>query len=135
MFLTIMLGLMFVFSGSASAQKGVVIGATGSQKLKPKVGEKLTAAVHTPASDRPEVGIKSGQKVCLISVFNGGQQADVLINMECAAMKGNKNTYKISGVENPKNLDIILNDKATLDQANKTITFTRGKEAIKIAFQ
>ena len=135
MFLTMVFGLMVVFSGNASAQQGVVIGATGSQKLKPTVGEKVAFAVHTPRSDRPEVGIKSGQKVCLVSIFNGGQQSDVLMNMDCTAKNGVRNIAKIVTVENPKNLDIILSDKATLDQAAKTISFARGKETIKITFQ
>lgn len=136
MFLTMVFGFFMVLSGSASAQQGVVIGATGSQKLKPKVGEKVTFAVHTPASARPEVGIKSGQKVCLVSIFNGGQQSDVLMNMDCTAKKGVRNIYKIVTVENPKNLDIILSDKVTLDVAKLTISFTRqNKETVKITFK
>lgn len=126
---------MMVFSGSVSAQKGVVINVNGSGGLKPKVGEKVLAQVHTPASDNSEYGIKSGKKICMLVIFNGGQRASVLVNLDCSALKG-QNTFKVAKVENPKNLNLIKDDKVMLDQATKTLTITRhNKEIMKVSFQ
>lgn len=128
---------MMVFSGSASAQlKGVVVNVNGSGGLKPKVGERIVAASHVPQSDSPEIGIKKGQKVCLIGIFNGGQQASVLVSLDCTKAMKWRDDFKISKVENAKNVDIIKGDKVAIDGKNLTLTFTRGNnQTIKLTWK
>jgi len=133
MFLTMLFGLMIVFTGSVSAQKGKVIGATGSQKLTPKVGNLVTFNIHQPASDNPSQGIKGGRKYALISIFatpeGKGQQIDLVIDINVMQdMKpGVKTKTKISKLENPIP-DIILGDKVSLDEKKLTLTFSRGNK-------
>lgn len=136
-FLTMMFGFMVVFSGSASAQlKAVVVNVNGSGGLKPKVGERVVAASHDPQSDAPEIGVKKGQRVCMVGIFNGGQQASVLFNLDCSKAGKWRDDFKIAKVENPKNLDIIKGDKVNIDGNKFTLTFMRGNtQTIKITYK
>ncbi len=119
-------GLMVVFSGSAFAQKGVVVNVNGSGGLKPTMGRNIAFQVHKPASDAPEIGVKSGTKVCLLTIRKGGQQATVLMNMNCADNAILQRPKPMTKVENPKNVDVIKGDKVDVDQGAKTISVSCG---------
>lgn len=130
-------GVMVASSGSAFAQKGIVVDVDGSGGLKPTVGQNIAFQVHTPQSDAPEIGVKKGTNVCLLTVRNGGQQATVLMNMNCAGKPNLQRPNRMTKVENPKNVDVIKGDKVDVDLGAKTISVSRGNNPatlVKITF-
>lgn len=124
MFFSMLLGLMFVFSSTASAQ-GVVFKINGSGKMRPLVGEKITFTVHTLNADVPELGLKKGVNVCLIGVFSGGQQATIYLKIDCSKTKIGNNIAKITKVDNPVP-EMIKGDIVTLDLPKSAFTISRG---------
>lgn len=134
-----MFGLMIAFSGSVSAQsvfEGKVIGATGSQKLKPQAGYLVTLNCHQATSDNAAKGIKSGRKYYLISIFAGptnkGQQIDITLDITAdqSQKPGVTSRATIIKLENPIP-EIILGDKVILAGVGSptgTLTFSRGNK-------
>ena len=121
MFFTMLLGLMFVFSSTASAQ-GVVFKINGSGKMRPLVGEKITFTVHTLNADVPELGLKKGVNVCLIGVFSGGQQATIYLKIDCSKTKIGNNIAKITKVDNPVPEMICLSSLSAFLDAGRGYT-------------
>ncbi len=144
MFLTMMLGLMMAISGNVSAQMpGKVVGATGSQKVTPKVGSLIKLTLHEARSDNPAQGIKSGRQYALINLFAGAddksQYIDIVLEARTPAgeKSGNKYKAKIIKVENPVS-ELLINDRVDFDFNGKTGTlkFSRGSKVFgKITFQ
>lgn len=136
-FLTMMFGLIMVLSGSVSAQvTGKVNNIDGSGKLKPVVGDNAIALLVKPTLDSPAFGVKKGQSYCALVIKRGqGQAVSAFLNMDCSKRTALRNDVKIVKVENPSNADIIIGDNVKIDEAAKTITFSRGKISIKLTYQ
>ena len=82
--------------------------------------------VHKPTSDAPEIGVKAGTNVCLLTIRDGGQQATVLMNRDCAGSPLLQRARSMTKVENPKNVDVIKGDNVDVDLGAKTISVSRG---------
>lgn len=125
-----LLGLMFVLSGSAFAQSGVVINVDGSGKLPIKVGQNIHFQVHSPISDNKELGIKAGAKICMVLVRNGGQAASILVNADCSGKKLFQGIHPMKAVGGESGFNIFIGDTVQLNQSSRMLTVTRkGKPA------
>ena len=117
-------GLMVVFSGSAFAQKGIVVDVDGSGGLKPTAGQSIAFQVHKPTSDVPEIGVKAGAgtNVCLPTIRNGGQQATVLMNRDCA---GSELLQRARSMTKVKTRRMSMSSRAT------KLTLIRGPRRLR----
>lgn len=126
MFLMMVFGLMAAFTGSASAQKGIVSGLTeGASSIKPSAGTNITVVVAYYI-DKTEM--------CVLNIPEGRASASISIKVKCSELKFTKTQHKITSVVNPNNDGIREFDSVMLDAATKSLTFKRGKTKILTIF-
>lgn len=141
MFLTMIFGLMVVFSGSASAQdiilKAGVNNVDGSGKFKPLVGDRLNLGMTKQTTPNPDFGLKPGDRACSMRIAHGkGQSAYAFVYLDCSKAPNFSSTSNVSKVENPKNDDIFIGDKLDLNVTKKMITVTRGgRQTMKLYYK
>ena len=126
MFLTMIIGLMMVFSGSASAQfKARINNVDGNGKFKPVVGNIVVVAIKKETNPTPGFGLKPGDTSCALGIHQTkGQSANAFFFKDCKKSPLGGARGKILRVENPKNQDIIIGDD--LEVVPGKITVSRG---------
>lgn len=137
LFLTLAAGLMMAFNAGVSAQRGFidsVVTKSSSGKLTPVAGEDISLIVAYADRDVPDVGIKKGNKMCVMNVRRGSEFASVYSGAECGSMKFTKPLHKITYVHNPDNAALQKNDRAVIDPATRSISFSRGSSAVLTLF-
>ncbi|MBK7392826.1 MAG: hypothetical protein IPI64_05920 [Chloracidobacterium sp.] len=135
LFLTLVAGLMMALNEGVSAQRGVIDYVNSSSgKLTPVAGENISLLVVTADRDNAEVGIRKGNQICVLNVRRGSEWASVYAAAECAAMKFSRQLHKITYVHNPQNAELQQKDKAVIDPATRSISFSRGSNAVLTLF-
>ncbi|MGB2753164.1 MAG: hypothetical protein WBC19_14000 [Pyrinomonadaceae bacterium] len=135
LFLPLVAGLMMALNADVSAQRGVIDYVNSSSgKLTPVAGENISLLVVTADRDNAEVGIKKGNQICVLNVRRGSEWATVYAAAECAAMKFSRQLHKITYVHNPQNAELQQKDKAVIDPATRSISFSRGSNAVLTLF-
>lgn len=137
LFLAFAAGLMMAFSAGVSAQRGYVnsvVTKSSTGKLTPVAGDEISLINAYAAQDVPDVGIKKGNKICVMNVRRGTEFAAVFSGAECGTMKFTKPVHKITYVHNPENAALQKNDKAVIDPATGSISFSRGSSAVLTLF-
>lgn len=135
LFLPLAAGLMMALNVGVSAQRGVIDYVNSSSgKLSPVAGENISLLVVTADRDNAEVGIKKGKQICVLNVRRGSEWASVYAAAECAAMKFSRQAHKITYVHNPQNAELQQKDKAVIDPATRSISFSRGSNAVLTIF-
>ena len=137
LFLTLAAGLMMAFNAGVSAQRGYVnsvVTKSSTGKLTPVAGDEISLIVAYAGQDVPDVGIKKGNKICVMNVRRGTEFAAVFSGAECGTMKFTKPVHKITYVHNPDNAALQKNDKAVIDPATRSISFSRGSNAVLTIF-
>ena len=128
MFLTMIFGLMVVFSGSASAQhKARLNNVDGNGKFKPSVGNKMGIGSRKQTDPTPGFNLKPGDIACTLGINQTkGQSANAFFLIDCRKEPIIAATFKLTKVENPQNQDIIIGDDLEVNIAKNTITVSRG---------
>lgn len=128
-------GVVMALNVGVSAQRGVIDYINSSSgKLTPVAGENISLLVVTADRDNAEVGIKKGNQICVLNVRRGSEWASVYAAAECAAMKFSRQLHKITYVHNPQNAELQQRDKAVIDPATRSISFSRGSNAVLTIF-
>ncbi len=135
LFLPLVAGVVMALNVGVSAQRGVIDYINSSSgKLTPVAGENISLLVVTADRDNAEVGIKKGNQICVLNVRRGSEWASVYAAAECAAMKFSRQLHKITYVHNPQNAELQQRDKAVIDPATRSISFSRGSNAVLTIF-
>lgn len=135
LFLPLVAGVVMALNVGVSAQRGVIDYVNSSSgKLTPVAGENISLLVVTADRDNAEVGIKKGNQICVLNVRRGSEWASVYAAAECAAMKFSRQVHKITYVHNPQNAELQQKDKAVIDPATRSISFSRGSNAVLTIF-
>jgi len=143
-FFTMLLGLMFVFSGSASAQvqMGVLSGSVSSAEMfKLANGDEVVFGIHTRIND--EGANKKGTRyfalnfyrnkgtnraVSASSIFNGDQRN--LADLAKITKSGKIRSGKVTGLSNPIAINMYDNLVFTLYDTKVELAVTRGGKAL-----
>jgi hypothetical protein len=137
LFLPLVVGMLLALNVGVSAQRGYinsVVTKSSSGKLTPVAGDEISLIVAYADRDVPDVGIKKGNKICVMNVRRGTEFASVFSGAECGTMKFTKPVHKITYVHNPDNAALQKNDKAVIDPGTRSISFSRGSSAVLTLF-
>ena len=131
------IALLLALSEGVSAQRGViesVVTKASTGKLTPVAGEDISLLNAYAGRDIPEVGIKKGSKICVLNVRRDQEFAAIHSGTECGALKFTKPMHKITYVHNPDNAELQKYDRAVIDPATRSISFSRGSSAVLTIF-
>ena len=103
MFLTMMFGLLMIFSGSASAQQTYEF-AIGSGSTTPAAGMQFVSALHTRTNS--EKNAPAGTKYLVVKIMKDGKQLTggqmQLTPAQAKALEGRKgDNFTVTKVDNP----------------------------------